>query len=174
MAGISAWLNGGVHLPLAIMNNIEQQRVHSALWQFPMGGSIVSFTQVKLTFPYIFLLVDFSLFCPISWLFRMGSPLSHWTVKSSLCTLAVSNGGVHLPMVSSCVLVSIYIYRSAIALVFSYIFLYVTVSNGLSLTTLNSEEFTLPSGSFDWGGMSAGSWTLPLPPGQDTFEPSIL
>ena len=26
-----------------------------------------------------------------------------------------------------------------------------TVSNGLSLTTLNSEEFTLCSGSFEWG-----------------------
>ena len=57
------------------------------------GGYIISFTQVKLTFPDIFLLVDFSLYLPISWLFRMGSHWSHWTAKSSLCPLAVSNGG---------------------------------------------------------------------------------
>ena len=38
-----------------------------------------------------------------------------------------------------------------------------TVSNGLSLTTLNSKEFTLPSCSFKWGSMYAGSQTLPPP-----------
>ena len=57
-------------------------------------GYIISFTQVKLTFPYIFLLVDFSWYFPISWLFRMGSHWSHWTAQSSLCTLAVSTGGI--------------------------------------------------------------------------------
>ena len=57
------------------------------------GGYIVSFTWVKLTFPDIFLLVDFSLYFPISWLFRMGSHWSHWTAKSSLCPQAVLNGG---------------------------------------------------------------------------------
>ena len=35
-----------------------------------------------------------------------------------------------------------------------------TVSNGLSLTTLNSEEFTLPSGSFEWVGGVWGSICL--------------
>ena len=60
---------------------------------FEWGGSIISFTQVKLTFPYIFLLDDFSLYFSISWLFQMGSHWSHWTAKSSLCALAVLNGG---------------------------------------------------------------------------------
>ena len=32
----------------ALIGHIEQQRVHSVLWQFRMGGSIVSFTQVNL------------------------------------------------------------------------------------------------------------------------------
>ena len=74
----------------------------------------------------------------INWLFWMSSHLWHWTAKSSLCSLAVSwggpsafgiymcnsssswcsgmagisvclSGGVHLPMVSSCVLVSMYL-----------------------------------------------------------------
>ena len=38
----------------------------------------------------------------ISWLFRMGSHWWHWTAKSSLSGLAVSHGGVHLPLVSTC------------------------------------------------------------------------
>ena len=46
-----------------------------------------------MTFPYIFLLDDFSLYFPISWLFPMGSHWSHWKVKSWLSALAVSNGG---------------------------------------------------------------------------------
>ena len=62
---------GGVHLPLVstcllyalvfpyifllvdcfewpLIGVIEKQRVHSVLWQFQMGGFIVSFTQVNL------------------------------------------------------------------------------------------------------------------------------
>ena len=42
----------------ALIGHIEQERVHSVLWQFQTGGYIVSFTWVKLKFPYIFLLVD--------------------------------------------------------------------------------------------------------------------
>ena len=42
-------------------------------------------------------------------------------------------------------------------LIYSYM---LTVSNGLSLTTLNSEEFTLPSSSFEWVGGSICSWYL--------------
>ena len=60
-------------------------------------------------------------------------------MKSSLCALAVLNGG------SICLW---YLYVYIYALVFSY---KLTVSNGLSLMTLNSEEFTLCSGSFKWG-----------------------
>ena len=104
---------------LAIMNNIEQWRGHSVVCQMSLGGPsafgyyeqhgtvkwslcclsnvtggyIISFTWVKLTFPYIFLLVDFSWYFPISWLFWMGSHWSHWTAKSSLCALAVLMGG---------------------------------------------------------------------------------
>ena len=55
-------------------------------------------------------------------------------------------------MVSTCVLVSIYISIDVplqwCFLVYSY---KLTVSNGLSLMTLNSEEFTLHSSSFDGG-----------------------
>ena len=50
--------------------------------------------------------------------------------------------GVHLPLVSIC------LYMHWYFLIFSY---QLTVSNGLSLMTLNSEEFTLCSGSFKWG-----------------------
>ena len=32
----------------ALIDNIEQQRVHSVLWQFQTGGSIISFTWVNL------------------------------------------------------------------------------------------------------------------------------
>ena len=61
--------------------------------RFNWGGYIISFTWVILTFPYIFLLIDFSLYFPISWLFQMGSHWSHWMAKISLCALAVLNGG---------------------------------------------------------------------------------
>ena len=40
-------------------------------------------------------------------------------------------------------------------LLFSYISYKLTVSNGLSLTTLNSKEITLCSGSFKWGGRTS-------------------
>ena len=43
-------------------------------------------------------------------------------------------------------------------LIFSY---KLTVLNGLSLTTLKIKKFTLCSGSFKWGGLSA--WALHLP-----------
>ena len=56
-----------------IVGHIEKQRVHSVLWQFWTGGSIVSFTQVKLTFPDIFLLDDLSLYFPIRWPFLIFS-----------------------------------------------------------------------------------------------------
>ena len=67
----------------ALIGDIEQERFHSVLWQFWMGVSIISFTWVKLTFPYIFLLID----C-FKW-----AHWSHWTAKSLLCALALSNGG---------------------------------------------------------------------------------
>ena len=69
----------------ALIGHIEKQRVHSVLWQFWMGGRGVyhKFYWGK---------TDFSLYFPISWLFRKGSHWSHWKVKSSLCALAVSNG----------------------------------------------------------------------------------
>ena len=50
--------------------------------------------------------------------------------------------GVHLPLVSIC------FYMHWYFLIFSY---KLTVLNGLSLTALKSKEFTLCSGSFEWG-----------------------
>ena len=72
---------------------------------------------------------------------------SHWphrTAKRSLFSLAVSNGG-------SICLWYLYVY------IFTGIFLHFLISwlfqisNGLSLTTLNSTEISLCSGSFEWG-----------------------
>ena len=118
----------------ALIGHIEKCRVHSVLWQFWMGGGGI--------FPYIFLLVGcfewalighieqcrdhsvlwqfqmggggyfLSLYILISWLFQMGSHWWHWTVKSWLSALAVSNGGAGI------------IGRLS-ALVFPYIFLLV-------------------------------------------------
>ena len=72
----------------------------------------------------------------------MGSHWPHRTVKRSLCSLAVLNGG------SICLWYLYVLYMHWYFLIFSY---KLTISNGLSLTTLNSEEFTLCSGSFKWG-----------------------
>ena len=109
----------GVHLPLAIMNNIEQWRHHCCLSDVTRGY-IISFTWVKLTFPYIFILLDFSLYFPISWLFRMGSHWSHWTVKSSLCALVVLTGGVYHQFYPGKTDFSLYFPISWLFLIFSY------------------------------------------------------
>ena len=102
----------------------------SVVCHMSLGGYIISFTQVKLTFPYIFLLVDFSLYFPISWLFQMGSHWSHWTAKSSLCPLAVlMRGGVYHKFYPGKTDFSLYFPISWPFLIFSY---YLTVSNGLS------------------------------------------
>ena len=77
----------GVHLPLALIDNTEQWRVHSVLWQFRPEGSIC------LWYLYVYICTGISLYFLIIWLFWMGSHWWHWTVKSSLCALAVSNGG---------------------------------------------------------------------------------
>ena len=89
------------HFKWALIDDIEQWRVHSVLWQFWVGGYIVSFTWVKLTFPLYLSLVSvclyictgISLYILICWPFWMGPHWQHWTVKSSLSALAVSNGG---------------------------------------------------------------------------------
>ena len=44
---------------------------------------------------YVYICTGISLYFLISWLFWMGSHWSHWTMKSSLCALAVLNEGVH-------------------------------------------------------------------------------
>ena len=68
-----------------------------------MGGLYCMCSQVKLTFPHIcpsaFGIYMFSLcsgiflYFLIIWLFWMGTHWLHWKVKSSLWSLAVSNGG---------------------------------------------------------------------------------
>ena len=100
------------------------------------GGSIVSFT-----FPYIFLLVDCFKWAltghiekrrvySVLWQFRMGGSSAFGIYMFSLCT--------------------------GISLYFSY---NLTISNGLSLATLNSEEFTQWTGSFEWGEGGSISFT---------------
>ena len=54
---------------------------------FNWGGSICFW------YLYVYICTGISLYFLISWLFRMGSHWTHWTVKSSLCALAVSNRG---------------------------------------------------------------------------------
>ena len=107
----------------ALIDCIEKWRVHSELWQFQIGGYIVRCTWCH---------TDMSLYLPIIWLFRICSHWLHWKVKSSLWALAVSNGGVYDKM----------------HLVSHWHFLI----SSYYLTALKSEEFTLSSGSFKWGG----------------------
>ena len=81
-------LERGIHLPFALIDNIEQWRVHSVLWQFWRGS-------ICLWYLYIYIRTGISLYFLISWLFWMGSHWWHWTAKSSLWALAVLNGGVY-------------------------------------------------------------------------------
>ena len=119
-----------------LIDHIEQQRDHSVHWQFWMGGpSDFGISMFSIC-------TGISLYFLISWPFWMGSHWWHWKAKSSLCGLAVSNGG-------SIWLWYLYVfYMHWYFLIFSY---KLTISNGLSLMTLNSEEFTLCSGSFKLG-----------------------
>ena len=106
------------------------------LWQIWPGGSIC------LWYLYVYIYTGISLYLLISWLFQTGSHWWHWTVKSSLCALAVSNGG------SICLWYLHVFYMHWYFLIYSY---KLTVLNGLSSVTLKSKEFTLCSGSFEWG-----------------------
>ena len=76
----------------------------------------------------------------------------HWKAKSWLWALAVSHGReggrVH----------QFYLVSHWHFLISAY---YLTVSNGCSLTTLKSKEFTLSSGSFKWEGGREGLSILP-------------
>ena len=106
-----------------------------------------------------------------SYKFTVSNGLSLTTLNSKEFTLQSGSldGGVHLPMVSTCVLVSIYISIDVplqwYFLVYSY---KLTVSNGLSLMTLNSKEFTLPLAVL-MGGRTASRWPLSLPPWMGHF-----
>ena len=139
-------VDGGVHLPLSVNDNIEQWRDHSVLWQCWLGGSInlwVSMTTLnseEITLCYDS--VD------------GGGPSAfecqwqHWTVKRSLCALTVLTGGwVHLPL---SVNDNIEQWRDHSVLWQCWLgggFINLWVS----MTTLNSEEITLCSDSVDWG-----------------------
>ena len=67
---------------MSLIDHIEQGRDHSFHWQFQM-----------LWYLYVYICTGIFLYFLISWLFQMGSHWPHWTVKRSLCALAVSNGG---------------------------------------------------------------------------------
>ena len=108
---------------------------------------------------YMCISLYISIDVPLHWYFliysykcTVSNGLSLMTLNSKEFTLQSGsfNRGVHLPMVSTCVLVSIYISIDVplqwYFLVYSY---KLTVSNGLSLMTLNSKEFTLHSSSFN-------------------------
>ena len=116
----------------ALIDCIEKWRVHSELWQFRMGGIWSDVPGVTLTFPYIFLLFD----C-FEW--ALIDCIEKWRVHFELWQFRMWGGYCQMYLVSHWHF-----------LISSY---YLTVSNGLSLTTLKSEEFTLSSGSFEWGGL---------------------
>ena len=108
-------LNGGVHLPLSLNDNIEQFRDHSVVWWCWLGGpsafksqwqhwtvqrSLCGLTvltggvHLPLVSVSLYICTGISLyFLIISWLFWMGSHLCHWTLKISLSALAVSDRG---------------------------------------------------------------------------------
>ena len=121
---------GGVYLSLSVNDNIEQWRDHSVLCQIYWGGYIVRFTWCH---------TDISWYLPISWLFRMGSHWLHWKAKSSLWALAVSNGGYIIRFTWCHTDISLY-------LPISWLFWM-----GSHWLHWKSEEFTLCSGSFEWG-----------------------
>ena len=79
----------GVHLPLCLIDNIEQWRDHSVLWQGRLGGSICLWCL------YLYICTGISLYFLIS---AFESQWQHWTVKRSLCALTVLARGVHLPL----------------------------------------------------------------------------
>ena len=102
MQGIYPLYTGGrgVHLPFAIMNNIEQRRGHSVVWQISLGGSsafgIYMFVYA-LVFPYIFLFVDCFKWALIDdieqwrvhsvlWQFWVGRSICLWYLYVSICT----------------------------------------------------------------------------------------
>ena len=76
-------------------------KVHSLAWQVCLGGVYHQFYPGKTDFSLYLSLVSvclyictgISLYILISWPFWMGSHWWHWTVKSWLSALAVSNGG---------------------------------------------------------------------------------
>ena len=86
-----------------------------------------------MVFPYIFLLFD-----RFKW--ALIDCIEKQRVHSDLWQFQMGEGG-----------------SSSVFLISSY---YLTVSNGHSLTTLLSVDFTLCSGSFKWGGGSICLWYL--------------
>ena len=134
---LSSW-DWGVHLPFPIMN-IEQRRGHSVVWKIWLEGCIC------LWYPYVSICTGISLYFLISWLFRMGCHWWHWTVKSSFCTLAVSNGGYIISF-------------TLVKLTFPYIclwYLYVYICTGISLYILISWPFQMGSYWWHWTAKSS-------------------
>ena len=94
---IESSLSGLAHLPGGVY------------CQFYLGKTDFSL-YLSLVSVCLYICTGISLYIPISWLFWMGSHWWHWTAKSWLSALAVSNGGLII---------------SLSALVFPYIFLLV-------------------------------------------------
>ena len=120
-----------------LIDRIIKCRLHSALWQFQMGGSI-----------YLWYLHVFSMhwyFLISSYYFTVSNGCSLTALKSievTQCSGSFEWGSICLWYLH---LFSMHWYF----LISSY---YLTVSNGHSLTALKSVEVTQCSGSFEWGG----------------------
>ena len=92
-----------------------------------------------------------------------GSHRQHWTVKSSLCALAVLSGGGPF---------AFGIHMFLYALVFSYIFLLddhflifsykLTILNGFSLMVWKCIAVTFSSSSFKWGDISQSRYVCQI------------
>ena len=122
-----------------LIDCIEKHRVHSELWQCQRGVHLPLVSTCFLyavVFPYIFLLFDCFEWALIDCIekCRVHSELWQFQMGGSICLWYL-----HVFSMQWYFLISSY---------------YLTVSNGLSLTAWKSEEFTLSSGSFKWGGVN--------------------
>ena len=63
------------------------------MYQYARHLCLIDGGSICLWYLYVYICTGISLYLLISWLFWMGSHWWHWTVKSSLCAVAVSNWG---------------------------------------------------------------------------------
>ena len=130
-------------------------KVHSVLWQFQLGGGKSENELLflsALVFPYIFLLFDCFEWALIDciercrghsvlWQFQMGGGGVNWQIYPKSAFLKLT---CHFMLCFTEGLFVLHM-KDLITVIF---FIYMNLSNELSLTTLKSKEITLAYGSF--------------------------